>query len=507
MNKALPITYNTYIGGVSATITTAALLAAKFKTYPANTAYDVANITNFTIVGDEIRCFINAVYINNLFDSTTSLGCTYYKDNDGWIRNVGTVRNYSVLHTYYHPNALSSYANYGRNCPLLTLASFPNITSVPDSSFYGFMENKKQKTPCIIYIPLATTLVTPSTGGIFQGDGTNSFTTIYCHPSLATNNGGAPDNDIALAISVGATIRYVANFTAPASITDLTSGTVYASAIQLNFTAPSSTNGIDYYEVWINGVLNEQRITASGQYVKLLTASTAYSIELKPVDIYFNKSTSNILSQTTASTYDVASANIVSSYQLEGNANDSVGTNHGTATAVTYESGLVGQRCVFNGTTSKITCTNNANLQLSVVSLACIFKTNDANTGDKMLFIKRYAYGFFLQSNKVLTYSNAAPVGYKTTDFSVGDNLDHVIVMVQDSGVTNGTKIYVDGILRLTTTIGILNQTGNLELGSLSGASAFINGKIDEATVWNALLTDIQVSEITSKLRAGLHLT
>lgn len=497
--------YNTYIGGVSATITTAALLAAKFKTYPANTAFDVADITNFTIVGDEIRCFIAVPYNNNLFDTTTSLTCTYYKDLDGWIRNAGSPRGYAVLHTYHCPGAISG-ANYGRNCPLLDLAYLPTTTSIPDSMFYGFMENKKQKTKAIIYIPLATTLVTPSTGWIFSGGAVNANTTIYCHPSLATNNGGAPDNDIATAIAAGATIRYVVNLTAPAAITDLSVGTVLASAIQLNFTAPSSTNAIDYYEIWIDGVRSRKTITASGQYVMGLVASTTYSIEVKPVDIYYNVSSSNPITQLTGSTYDVAAGNIVSSYQLEGNANDSVGANHGTATAMTYESGLVGQRGVFNGTTSKVSCTNNANLQLSTVSVCCIVKTNAANSGDKGVFNKIYSYGFFVQSNIVMSYSSAAPVGYKTTGFNIGDNIDHVVLMTMQSGVTDGTKIYIDGILILTTTITNLNQTGSLHIGAFA-ASAYFSGKIDEATVWNSILTPLQVSDVTAKLLAGLHLT
>ena len=500
------VTYNTYIGGVASTISTPALLAAKFTNYPSGTAFSDANITNFTIVGDEIRCFIAVPYNNGLFDNGgTSLGCTYYKDNDGWIRNVGYVRSYPNLHTYYHPNA-TYMEYYGRNCPLLDMAYFPNITSIPHVGFYGFMENKQAGLKCKIYIPLATTLVTPSTGAIFTAGGANALTTIYCHPSLATNNGGAPDNDIATAISLGATVRYVTNFTAPSPITDLTAGTVYASAVQLNFTAPSSTNAIDYYEVWIDGALTEQRITASGQYVTLLTASTTYSIELKPVDIYFNHSSSNILSQTTASTYDVASANIVSSYQLEGNANDSVGANHGTATAVTYESGLVGQRGVFNGTTSKISCTNNANLQLSVVSIACISKSGVANTGNRALMWKRSAYGMYLASNILTTYSYATPIGNKSTGFNVGDNLNHVIIMTQNSGVTNGTKFYVDGVFIYETTVAVLNQSSALEIGA-DATISYMNGNIDEATVWNSILTPIQVSEITSKLRAGLHLT
>jgi len=173
---------------------------------------------------------------------------------------------------------------------------FKNCTTVPA---YGFANSGNVK---LIYIPNATSLGgTSANNDVFTIGGSQGFSgrLLYVHPSLATNNAGAPDGDIAYAISQGATVRYVTNFTAPSPITNLTAGFVYGTAIQLNFTAPSSTNAIDYYEVWQNGVY-KNTITASGQYITGLSVNTTYNIELKPVDIFYNKSTSNVVSVTTA---------------------------------------------------------------------------------------------------------------------------------------------------------------------------------------------------------------
>lgn len=88
----------------------------------------------------------------------------------------------------------------------------------------------------------------------------------------------------------------------PNPITDLSAGTIYNTAIKLNFTPPSSTNAIDYYDLYLNGILQSQRITASGQYVIGLTPSTNYDITLKAVDIFHNKSVvSNIVALSTTS--------------------------------------------------------------------------------------------------------------------------------------------------------------------------------------------------------------
>ena len=67
--------------------------------------------------------------------------------------------------------------------------------------------------------------------------------------------------------------------------------------------------------------------------------------------------------------------NIISEYKFEDNALDTVGTNNGTATSLTYATGLVGKTGVFNGTSSKVdTNTNNLIGGKSQVSFSCLFK-------------------------------------------------------------------------------------------------------------------------------------
>jgi len=133
---------------------------------------------------------------------------------------------------------------------------------------------------------------------VFSGITTGSI--IYCNPALATNNAGAPDGDLAYAISQGATVRYVANYTASSPVTTLSSGTIYNTAIQLNFTPPSSTNAIDYYEVYVNGVYNKT-ILGSGEYVTGLSINTSYNLTIYVRDIFYNLSlVSNVVTQSTS---------------------------------------------------------------------------------------------------------------------------------------------------------------------------------------------------------------
>lgn len=61
--------------------------------------------------------------------------------------------------------------------------------------------------------------------------------------------------------------------------------------------------------------------------------------------------------------------NLVAWYKLDGNANDSAGTNNGTPTSVTYTTGIVWDAAVFNGSSSKILITENTSLALTEFSI------------------------------------------------------------------------------------------------------------------------------------------
>lgn len=290
--------WNTFIGGVSSTISTSAQLATKLG---------VSNnrIRNFVVVGSDIKCKIIGTYHtgNYFFPDGRNNTTTYYLDNDGLITDVGYVRNYPVLKQFYHPNALSmSVGYYGRESAILNIAYFPKLTSCLQAAFYGFMEGKQAGLKCRIYIPLCTTMATPTTGQVFGGGGANSNTTIYCHPSLATNNGGMPDNDIAYAISQGATVRYVTNFTPPNPVTSLATGAITTTSIQFNFTDPSgSTNAYDFSEIYkkdINGNWLYVSDIVSGGIVSGLTTGTTYDFKIVARDIYYNGAES-LISATT----------------------------------------------------------------------------------------------------------------------------------------------------------------------------------------------------------------
>lgn len=292
--------YNTFIGGIGGTINTKELLAAKI-------GVSAGAIKNFSVVGSEVRFRISINYGSSgtWFTGETSSnrnpGITYYKDIDNKVTSLKIGAFYSnqqqMLITRIYFKNVSQIGDY---CFLgdgqrsyIQYIDLPNCTSALVGQHFKNLPDLKK-----VNIPLLTSLGSSALDNncFFNIPATAK---IYANTSLQTSNAGAEEGDIAYARGRGATIVYVLNQTPPNPITNLSIGTVTSTSIQVNFTAPTgSTNAIDFYEVWLNG-FPYQEISGSGQTITGLTTGTSYEIEVKPVDIYYNKSSSNKITQST----------------------------------------------------------------------------------------------------------------------------------------------------------------------------------------------------------------
>ena len=464
---------NTFIGGVASVITTSGALATKL-------GISVGTISNFTVVGSDIKCRITGSYSiqNNAFYGVSSL--KYFNDVDGLVTSIGA-------------------SAFEGTSPRASFFYFKNVTSIGNRCFYN---DNKVFLIGALYIPNCTTM-----GSTVNDSGDVCFginqrvSNLYVNPSMSTINSGGIEADIAYTSSFGFTnVRYVANFTAPNPITNLSVGTIYGTAVQLNFTAPTgSTNAIEFYEIYVNGVYN-RTVTASGGYATGLTLNTAYTIEVKPVDIFYNKSTSNVVSATTA-TVLVYQDSLVSYYKLDSNSNDNWGSNNGTNTSVSYVAGKIGNAASFNGTTSKIT----ANFAGSITTLASInfwvklvnhtpsdaLKTGILNitnepSNSHYPFIDGNIYcGFFTDSRKTI----GAGIVADRTQW-------HMVTVTADS-VSNIWKFYQNGILVTTSTVGSFTMLSNGTLGK-SLTTYFLNGLLDEVAIYNTALTQTEINLLYS---------
>lgn len=222
---------NTFIGGVSASINTAALAASKL-------GISVSRIKGFSIIGSNIQFAVTGgsyIMPSNAWNGNATI--TYYEDNDGLVTslNGGAFSSCSALSklnlpkcTTVNNNSVSScgvlldlnmpelttcictenYLASFRYLPVVNL-SFPKLTSAGtafcDAKFTTFsapLLNTAAKycfygtiNASSIYVPNLQIVGTAS-DNLSAFVGVNANCTVTVHISMMTNNSGKPDGDL-----------------------------------------------------------------------------------------------------------------------------------------------------------------------------------------------------------------------------------------------------------------------------------------------------------------------
>lgn len=269
------VPFKLYIGGIGASVTTASDLALKLNTAKGSTAtafpYDSSNITTFSIDGNNnIYAELTEPYWVTINSFSTDNDITYFIDlNGGCIginqfsfQGAGTT---SKLKMFYSQTALiRGTTNTSRNFRNRT-ANFKLIYAPFDAQIGETQLNNQA-------YDLLTTAIK-----------------IFANVGSETNNAGGVEGDIQNAITQkSAVVTYVTDTVSiPNAVSDLSTASITATSVVLNFTAPSSVNAILQYEVWVNGAFWDW-ITASGGSVTGLTSATNYNIQIKTADIFYN---------------------------------------------------------------------------------------------------------------------------------------------------------------------------------------------------------------------------
>jgi len=247
---------NTFIGGVASAINTPELLAQKFRTYPSGT-FPSNEIYNFTIIGNDVTCFVSLDFIV-----------------------VGFTNNANIIYFIAPINAkqINSNSFASLSATNYEVLYFPGVVKIPKSPD-GFLNTQKLKR---LYLPECVQYGSNTSANESVFSPSIVGATIYAHTSMQTINAGGEEGDLAYARSAGATIKYVQNYTPPSRVLNLS----HSNGI-LTFTAPSSNNTLDFYEVWINGTY-KQEITGSGATVSGLVSGN--KVVIYACDIYYNRS-------------------------------------------------------------------------------------------------------------------------------------------------------------------------------------------------------------------------
>ena len=193
---------------------------------------------------------------------------------------------------------------------------------------------------------------------------------------------------------------------------------------------------------------------------------------------------------------------LVSKWKLDGDATDSVGTNDGTASNVTYTGGYIDQAGSFNASTSMVDCGNDASLNQPSWTYATWVNLDATSSGTsdiRVLGSKNAGYNdrmFWLVSWdgewQARVGSNAQTVNGGPSATGTWTHL-----ALRYDGGTNTFSLFVDGVLKDTNTESTLGGQGSpLRIGAEAAGDRVFDGLIDEARMYDVVLTDAEIADL-----------
>jgi hypothetical protein len=142
----------------------------------------------------------------------------------------------------------------------------------------------------------------------------------------------------------------------------------------------------------------------------------------------------------------------------------------------------------FDGTNDYLNVGNSNSIQLTTGTYCVWCRTNGPGSGFRGIFAKQYAVGIFYNSSGLTVYDWSIPRS-NDTGINLADNTWKYIAFSFQSGVANGTVLYLNGSGILTTTYTISNNLNNLFLGSEQNANQNALCNISQAKVYNRVLS------------------
>jgi hypothetical protein len=266
-----------------------------------------------------------------------------------------------------------------------------------------------------------------------------------------------------------------------------------------------SANGYDIYFYSDVGLTN--RIPAERESYNASTGAVVFWVKktvttASDTVIYMAYGDSGISTDPNSNgTYgatNVWDTNFKGVWHLNGSVNDSSATganltsSHGT---VAYSTGNIAQALSLDGASNIYNASFGLGsvLDLTNVTLTLWMKTSTSQSTWHALATCQGSYGLYDNSDVPDYYDWGTSTDHRgSTD--IHNNAWRFITLVKNDGVTNGTKVYVDGNVASPELTGIATRstsgtdnTFNIGAGMSSGSSQQFTGLIDEVRVSNSL--------------------
>jgi hypothetical protein len=147
---------------------------------------------------------------------------------------------------------------------------------------------------------------------------------------------------------------------------------------------------------------------------------------------------------------------------------------------------------IFDGSNDHINFGNSSTLQQTSGTISAWTKASSPGSTYRGIIAKQGAYGLFYLNNVLIAYDWTADAA-RSTGIDIADNTWKNVVLTYQSGVSNGTFIYLNGVSVLTTTITIQSQVANLFGGAEANAGQYAACQISSFNMYNRALTAQEV--------------
>ena len=160
---------------------------------------------------------------------------------------------------------------------------------------------------------------------------------------------------------------------------------------------------------------------------------------------------------------------------------------------------------IFDGSNDYINFGNSSTVQQNSGTLSAWAIASSPGSSYRGIIAKQGAYGLFYTDNILVAYDWVANAP-RSTSINIADNTWKNVVLTYQSGVSNGTRIYINGVSVLTTTITIQSQVANLFGGAEANAGQYAACNISMFKMYNRALTSAEVLQNynATKKRYGL---
>jgi hypothetical protein len=147
---------------------------------------------------------------------------------------------------------------------------------------------------------------------------------------------------------------------------------------------------------------------------------------------------------------------------------------------------------IFDGSNDHINFGNSSTLQQTSGTISAWAKTSAPGGSFRGIIAKQGAYGLFYADSILVTFDWTTGAT-RSTGLNIVDGTWKNVVFTYQSGVSNGTFIYLNGVSVLTTTITIQSQVANLFGGAEANAGQYAACQISSFNMYNRALTAQEV--------------